>query len=232
MEKQPIGIIGAMSVEIDALLDQMKEKEQQAISSLIFYRGLLNDVDCVVAKCGPGKVNAAVCAQAMIMQYHPRLLINSGVAGGIAPQLAVGDFVIADFCIQHDCDTTALGDPPGLISGINLVKVPCNDKAASILKETAESIYGAAYIGTIATGDSFVNSSEKSQALYAQFGAAACEMEGGSIAHVCYMNNVPVAVLRAISDKGDDTSDIDYPTFVHMAAEKLQKLLAVALPKL
>lgn len=229
---KPIGIIGAMDVEIRMLLSQMTIEKEEEISSLRFYTGSIAGVLCVVSKCGPGKVNAAVCAQTMILRYAPRLVLNSGVAGGIAPELAIGDIVVANACVQHDSDTTALGDPPGFISGLELVKIPCDAHAAALLAKAGETVYGAAHTGVIATGDIFLNSKPRGEELHRLYGALACEMEGGSIAHVCYMNSVPAAVLRTISDKGDGDSDMDFPAFARMAAEKLQTLLLAALPSL
>ncbi|WP_099204930.1 5'-methylthioadenosine/adenosylhomocysteine nucleosidase [Scatolibacter rhodanostii] len=230
--QRPIGIIGAMNVEIEALLSQMEIENEEKIASLTFYIGKLNQTNCVISRCGPGKVNAAVCAQTMILKYNPRLVINSGVAGGIASDMEIGDFVIANSCVQHDCDTTALGDPPGLVSGINIINIPCDLEAAEKIKKAAQDIYGNAYMGVIATGDIFLNSREKTKELNHLYEAMACEMEGGSIAHVCYMNQIPAAVLRSISDKGDEDSNMDFPAFAKMAAEKMQKLLLAVIDKL
>ena len=107
--KGPIGVIGAMTVEVKGLIAQMENDRTQETAGLVFHRGLLGGVDCVVAKCGAGKVNSAVCAQVMITQYAPRLVINVGVAGGM--DVGIGDLVVASQCVQHDFDTTPLGEP-------------------------------------------------------------------------------------------------------------------------
>lgn len=232
MQKQPIGIIGAMRVEVESLLSHMQIKREEHISSQTFYIGTLQNVDCVIAQCGPGKVNAAICAQTMILKYNPRLVINSGVAGGIGKGLEIGDLVVAEDCVQHDCDTTALGDPPGWVSGINLVKIPCDKEIAEKIQAASHSIYEHTHIGTVVTGDIFLNDRKKAHELHDLYGAIACEMEGGSVAHVCYMNHVPVTVVRCLSDKGDDDANFDYPTFVKEAADKLQKLLLSAIQKI
>ncbi len=239
MAEKPIGIIGAMAAEVEALLAAMQEKKVEEFSGLAFHSGTLEGVACVVAECGPGKVNAAVCAQTMVLRYSPRLVINVGVAGGVGPQVHIGDLVVAAACVQYDFDTTAMGDPLGTLfirhaSGENedILLLPCCEEAAGLLLEEARSIYGGAHFGVICTGDVFVADAEKNQFLQEKFEAHAVEMEGGAIAQVCYMNSVPCAVLRAISDCANDDSPMDFPTFTKMAAEKTGKLLGAVLPKL
>ncbi len=239
MAEKPIGIIGAMAAEVEALLAAMQEKKVEEFSGLAFHSGTLEGVACVVAECGPGKVNAAVCAQTMVLRYSPRLVINVGVAGGVGPQVHIGDLVVAAACVQYDFDTTAMGDPLGTLfirhaSGENedILLLPCCEEAAGLLLEEARSIYGGAHFGVICTGDVFVADAEKNQFLQEKFEAHAVEMEGGAIAQVCYMNSVPCAVLRAISDCANDDSPMDFPAFTKMAAEKTGKLLGAVLPRL
>ena len=239
MAEKPIGIIGAMAAEVEALLAAMQEEKVEEFSGLAFHSGTLEGVACVVAECGPGKVNAAVCAQTMMLRYSPRLVINVGVAGGVGPQVHIGDLVVAAACVQYDFDTTAMGYPLGTLfirraSGENedILLLPCCEEAAGLLLEEARSIYGGAHFGVICTGDVFVADAEKNQFLQEKFEAHAVEMEGGAIAQVCYMNSVPCAVLRAISDCANDDSPMDFPTFTKMAAEKTGKLLGAVLPRL
>lgn len=237
MENQkPIGVIGAMTVEVKGLIARMENDEAREIAGLVFHRGRLDGVECVVAKCAPGKVNSAICAQIMIMEYAPRLVINVGVAGGVG--VGIGDLVVASQCVQHDCDSTTLGDPLGHISICRgedeeaFVMLDSDQNAASVLLNEARSIYGGAHLGVIATGDCFVADHAKSQWINEQFGAKAVEMEGASIAQACYMNGVPFAILRAISDNANDDSPADFPAFVQACAEKSARLLANALPRL
>ncbi len=235
-EQKPIGIIGAMAVEVEGLIAQMESPRRQESAGLAFYRGLLAGVDCVVAQCGPGKVNAALCAQSMLLGWAPRLVINTGVAGGVG--VHIGDLVVASALVQHDYDTTALGEPLGSLTlhrgGVHeeRVMLPSDQAAAAVLLKEAESIYGGAHLGVIATGDTFVAGREKNRWLMETFGAKAVEMEGASIAQACYMSGVPCAVLRAISDNANDDSPVDFPTFVKISAEKSARLLARALPRL
>ncbi len=228
-----IGIIGAMEIEISGLREQMENRQTEHISGIRFDWGTIHGVLCAVAVCGPGKVNAAVCAQAMIMRFHPRLLINSGVAGGIGKDVQIGDVVIATAVVQHDMDTSPLGDPVGLISGLNLVEIPAEERASQILADHAQKIYqGGVFRGIIATGDQFMADRNKIAAIAEQFHAMACEMEGGSIGQVCYMNKTPFTVLRAISDNGNDDAVLDYPKFAKEAADRSIALLSETLPLL
>lgn len=234
--QKPIGIIGAMTVEVTGLIAQMENDQVKEIAGLAFHRGMLDGVDCVVAKCGPGKVNSAVCAQIMMMEYSPRLVINVGVAGGVG--VDIGDLVVASQCVQHDYDTTPLGEPMSQLSICRgdreetFVMLNSDEAASAILLEEAEKIYGGAHLGVVATGDTFVADPAVSRRIHERFGAKAVEMEGASIAQACYMNGVPFAILRAISDNANDDSPADFPAFVRDCAEKSARLLAKALPRL
>lgn len=236
-KKAPIGIIGAMEVEVNSIIAKLAGDESATVAGLVFHSGELEGVPVVVAQCGPGKVNAAVCAQIMILNYSPRLVINTGVAGGVG--VKIGDLVAASACVQHDFDTTALGDKLGTLfirhketETENILEVPCDRGAAGTLLEEARGIYGGAHSGVIATGDIFVADKEKNRWLGEEFGAMAVEMEGGSIAQVCYMNGVPCAVLRAISDSANNDSPVDFPAFARETAEKSAQLLIRAVKKL
>ncbi len=234
--KSPIGIIGAMEVEVNSIIARLAGKESSGTAGLLFYTGELEGVPVVVAECGPGKVNSAVCAQIMILKYKPRLIINTGVAGGVG--VKIGDLVTAECCVQHDFDTTAIGDPLGTLfirregRSEDIMKLPCDPNASRVLMEEARDIYGGAHLGVIATGDIFVADKEKNRWLGEKFGAKAVEMEGGSIAQACYMNGVPCAVLRAISDSANDDSPVDFPAFARETAEKSAELLIRAVRKL
>ena len=217
MQNKPIGIIGAMQIEIDGLRAAMTEVETEQLSGVTFTKGKLCGVDVVCAVCGVGKVFAAIAAQTMILRYNPRALLNTGVAGGLAEGLVVGDVVVADGVVQHDMDTSPLGDPVGLLSGINVVKIPTDGHLRAALVKASEQVGLAPHVGTVATGDQFIASDAQKDRIRAQFGAAACEMEGGSIGHVSFVNGVPFAVLRAISDGGDG---MEFTEFVALAAER------------
>ena len=219
-----IGIIGAMDVEVNELVARLEDKSSETVSGITFYTGKLFGKSVVIAKCGIGKVFAATCAEAMIIKYSPRLIINSGVGGALAKDLSTGDIVIADKLCQHDMDTSPIGDPVGLISGINKIWFETDERAVSILKIAAESFAFNVKIGSIATGDRFVATKELKDEIVKNFGASACEMEGCAIAQVAFINNIPFVVVRAISDSADGEASMDYPTFLAIAAKNSTQL--------
>ena len=172
----------------------------------------------MVAKCGIGKVFAAICAQTMILEFHPSVIINSGVAGSLVSNLGVLNVAIAKNVVQHDMDTSPLGDPKGLISGINKVYIDANSNVAEDLLKSANIASCKGLCGTIATGDKFMSIHSEKNAINEEFGAIACEMEGGAIGQVCYVNKIPFGILRTISD--GDGAEMDYATFAKKAADQ------------
>ncbi|TQI68043.1 5'-methylthioadenosine/adenosylhomocysteine nucleosidase [Clostridium sp. KNHs216] len=228
-----IGIIGAMSVEVENLIAVMTDKSTQTVSSVVYYTGRIENIDCVVAKCGVGKVAAAVCTQTMILNYHPSAVINVGVAGGIGGNIHIGDIVVSSGLVQHDMDTTAIGDEKGLISGLNIVTIPASTRLVDLVVSTAKQIYGqGVHVGVIATGDQFISSGEKLREIARDFQASACEMEGGSIAQVCYINHVDFVVIRAISDNANEAANIDFAAFAISSAHKTAELITKILPSI
>ncbi len=227
-----IGIIGAMSVEIEGIQARIENKEVRTIGGNTFVSGKLCGRDVVAAQCGIGKVNAAICTQTMILTYAPELIINSGVGGSLNRSLTFGDIAIACNLVQHDADTSPLGDPVGLVSTVNKIYFDCDERAVRLIDEIVNAMEGVSgMIGTIASGDQFIASSAQKERIVQNFNAIACEMEGGAIAHVCDVAGVKCAVIRAISDNADDESHMDYGQFVQMAAKRsievLLKLLTV-----
>ena len=228
-----IGIIGAMQVEVEDLFEKMQDCKTETISGTTFYCGQLSGVPCVVAQSGIGKVAAAVCAQTMILRYAPDVILCEGVAGGIGPNVHIGDLVIATALVQHDMDTSALGDPVGYISGLGMVQIPVPQALANAIATFARDVYdGNLYQGIIATGDQFIADNQKLHEIADKFGAVACEMEGGAIAQTCCMAGVDCAVLRTISDNGDDGASVDFPSFATQVAHKNRDLLMQILPHL
>ncbi len=218
-----IGIIGAMDIEVDGLISLMSDKNEEKISGIKFVRGKIANKDIVIAKCGIGKVFAAICAQTMILRYSPSIIINSGVAGTLTEDLSVMDVAIADNVVQHDMDTSAIGDPKGLISGINVIYIEADDRIKNALKRACSSLNCNEKTGIIASGDKFVAEAAQKQDIKANFGAIACEMEGASIGHVCYVNKIPFGIIRAISD--GEGAEMDYMTFSQKAATQSIKIV-------
>lgn len=213
-----IGIIGAMRVEIETLKQNLEACRTETVGGMEFHTGKLSGVDAVLAVCGVGKVFAAMCAQTMILHFGVDAILNTGVAGTLTDALSVGDVAVAVDVVQHDMDTSPLGDPIGLISGLNMVKMPSDPELVNAVCAAIEATNGNYRTGTIASGDVFVASEPKKQYIRDTFGAIACEMEGASIGQVCTVNRIPFAVIRAISDGGNEDAHMDYPTFVQMAA--------------
>ena len=212
-----IGIIGAMEIEVEALRAAMTEATTETVSGIRFTSGVLDGCRVVAAVCGVGKVAAAMVAEAMILRFGVTHLLNTGVAGGLGEGLRVGDIVVADAVVQHDMDTTALGDPAGLISGLGIVKIPADPAFAAALQGAAAAAGFPPFVGTVASGDLFVAREEDKARIRESFGAIACEMEGAAIGQVAYTNGVPFAVLRAISDGGDG---MEFSAFVSLAAKR------------
>lgn len=222
-----IGIIGAMKIEVEITEASMTDKREEKIAGIRFVSGKLHGKDIVTAVCGIGKVAAAFCTQAMIMRYRPDCIINSGVAGSLSEKIGILDIVIADTLVEHDMDTSPIGDPRGMISGINIIDIPTDDRVRTLLLKSAESLTGCKVVtGKIASGDQFVSDEKTKKFIVDTFSASACEMEGAAIAHTCYCNKMPVGVVRAISDTADGSSEMDYSRFLPKAAAAAAEIIS------
>ena len=219
-----IGIIGAMDVEVENLKAKIKNKKTDIISGIEFVCGKIENKDVVVAKCGIGKVFASICAEAMILKFSPDVIINTGVAGTLTDKLSIGDVAISKSVCQHDMDTSPIGDPKGLLSGINIINIPADEKLIEVAEKVIKGQNISCEKGVIASGDQFIALKAQKDFIVSEFSAIACEMEGASIGHVCFVNNVKFLVLRAISDSADNSSFMDYPAFLKMASENSTKV--------
>ena len=220
-----IGIIGAMSVEVEALKAAMTDKISERVSGIDFVCGTLCGKRVVVAQCGIGKVFAAMAAQTMILRFAVDTIINTGVAGTLTDKLGIADVAVSSGCVQHDMDTSPIGDPVGLISGINIINIPADESLCAAVLGVAAELGMGCVSGVIASGDQFVSSADKKRYITENFGAVACEMEGAAIAQVCYVNGVRYVVIRAISDSADGSAHMDYGEFVKLAAANSARLL-------
>lgn len=214
-----IGIIGAMDVEVAALKSNIKNAVTTKIASIEFVCGTIENVMVCVAQCSPGKVNAALCTQIMIDKFQPDEIINIGVGCSLCEGVVIKNVVIATDVCEHDMNIMALGEPRGFINGLNTIKIPTDSVLSEALAQTAINCGEKIHRGTIASGDLFISSEKTKTKLNEKFGAICAEMEGGAIGHTCYANGVPFAVIRSISDGGDENSLIDYPTFKTIAAK-------------
>lgn len=226
-----IGIIGAMRIEVEKLCSMAENVKKEKVGGIEFNVGDLCGHQVIIAVCGVGKVFAAMCAQAMILNYSPDAIINTGVAGALASELRVGDVAVAENVVQHDMDTSPIGDPVGLISGINMVQIPADEKISSSLKKTAADLGMTCLSGTIASGDQFISDKAKKAYIKNTFSAIACEMEGAAIGQVCYVNGTPFGILRSISDNGDESAGMSYDKFIGVAVENSVKILTQFLNK-
>lgn len=218
-----IGIIGAMDIEVDYIKSIMKDVKIHSESGIEFFEGEIFGKKVVTARCGIGKVFAALCCQTMILKFRPDVIINTGVAGALTSGLSVLDVVVADKVCQHDMDTSPLGDPKGLISGINKVFFECDVPTSRLILQAVDSLGIKGVSGTVASGDVFVADKALKDNISSTFSAIACEMEGGAMGQVCFVNNVPFCCLRAISD--GDGAQMDYMTFSKAAADNACKIM-------
>ena len=214
-----LGIIAAMTIEADLIKASMTDTTAEEVSGITFVSGKLGKSEAVVAVCGIGKVFAAMCTQTMILRYEPDCIINTGVGGTLTDKLGIGDLAVSTAVVQHDMDTSPLGDPVGLISGINVIEMAADKAIAEKVCAICEAKEIRYYCGTIASGDQFIASREKKDWIVSTFNGIACEMEGASVGQVCYVNKVPFVILRAISDSADGGACEDYPTFAKNAAK-------------
>lgn len=224
-----IGIIGAMTIEVDKLRRQFSDVSDEYVGGKRFSTGTLCGVPVVVAKSGVGKVAAAACTQTMILRFSVKAIINTGIAGTICKELGIGDVAIASTVVQHDIYTSAIGDPVGWVSCLNMTHLAATtDLAAWITYEAVA--HGLKHrVGTIASGDQFLGNEQLKKWIHNTFDAITGDMEAGSIGQVCYMNKVGFAVLRVISDGG---SAAEYDTFSEQAAERSSQLVLGMLERL
>ena len=216
-----LGIIGAMAVEIATLKENMERMTVTTRAGMEFYEGKLEGLDAVVVQCGIGKVNAAMCAQILCDCFGVSHLVNTGIAGSLCAELDIADLVISKDAIHHDFDLRFWGRPIGQVPGMEVVAFPAEDEMIRRAYAAAEAINpGHTKIGRVASGDQFICSAEQKQKIIADTNAICAEMEGASIAHTAYRNGIPFVIIRAISDKADDSAQMDYPTFEALAAQR------------
>ncbi len=216
-----LGIIGAMTVEVALLKENMESMEVSTHAGMEFCSGKLNGLDAVVVQCGVGKVNAAMCAQILCSVFGVTHLVNTGIAGSLNADLDIGDLVVSRDAMYHDFDCVHFGYEMGKVPGMDVVAFPADENMMSLALTAAETVNpGHTKVGRVASGDLFVAQKEAKNAIIAKTGACCTEMEGASIAQTAYRNRVPFVILRAISDKADDSAEMDYPTFEAIAAQR------------
>lgn len=216
-----IGIIGAMELEVEELKRKMEVSRKVEKTSMEFLEGTLNGTPVVIVRSGIGKVNAALCAQILCDTFQVSHIINTGVAGSLKNEIDIGDIVISVDALHHDVDVRVFGYPLGEVPQIGCLAFPADkhlvELAVSSCKEVNPDIH--VYEGRIVSGDQFVSDKQVKENIIKNFQGFCVEMEGASIAHAAYLNKVPFVIIRAISDKADDSAEMDYPTFEKAAAK-------------
>lgn len=222
-----IGIIGAMDEEVSRLKEKMQVKRIENKAGMEFFEGDLSGKDVVIVRSGIGKVNAGICTQILVDDFHVEAVINTGVAGSLRNEINIGDIVLSSDTLQHDMDATGFGYDPGVIPRMdNSVFVADKELlsiAESVNKEVNPEI--ETFVGRVVSGDQFISDKEKKDYLIKQFSGYCTEMEGAAIAQACYVNKIPFLVIRAISDKADNSATMDYGEFEAKAIEHTVKLL-------
>jgi len=221
-----IGIIGAMEEEVEFLIKNMKFERKEVKAKMEFSLGIIHNKSVVVVTSGIGKVNAAVCAQILIDDFNVDCIINVGIAGGTVDNIYPGDVVIGDSLVQHDIDTSAFGDKLGQIPRLDTFDFKCDETLLKYAKEACNDIKGHNHFtGRIVSGDQFIANVDKIKWLNSEFKCLACEMEGGSIAQVCYLNETPFIVIRSISDNANNGAQMDYEKFKDIAVDNSTNIL-------
>jgi len=222
-----LGIIGAMDEEVAKIKEQMDNVKVMSKAAMDFYEGTLNGKEVVVVRSGIGKVNAAMCAQILVDTYEVEAVINTGIAGSLNAQIDIGDIVLSTDTLEHDMDAVAFGYPVGQIPRMDTLSFKADEKLRALAKKVCGEVVPevSVFEGRVVSGDQFVSDKGKKDWLVENFNGYCTEMEGAAIAHAAYLNGIPFLIIRAISDKADDSASMDYPTFEAQAIEHSVKLL-------
>ena len=229
-----IGIIGAMDEEVNNLKELITDVQVSTVASMDFYQGKLSGNDVVVVRSGIGKVNAAICAQILIDKFDVSVIINTGIAGSLNADINIGDIVLSKDALEHDMDATSFGYDLAVIPRMQESVFKGDEYLIDLTKKVCEENIKDinVFVGRVVTGDQFISDKNKKNWLVENFKGDCTEMEGAAIAHTAYLNNVPFLIIRAISDKADDSAQMDYPTFEAMAIQNSVKLLTSMVEKI
>lgn len=220
-----LGIIGAMELEVETLKQHMTEVETVRKAGMEFWQGRLHGCPVVVVRCGIGKVNAGMCAQILADCFDVTGIINTGIAGSLDAGLDIGDLVISTDAMYHDFDCRVFSYPMGQVPGLSVLAFPADPFLRARAEEACQALGIHNKSGRVASGDQFVSQKGQKIAIIENTHALCTEMEGAAIAHAAYLNSIPYVILRAISDKADDSAEMDYPTFEHQAALRCASLV-------
>lgn len=222
-----LGIIGAMDEEVLEIKNALKDVTVETAAGMEFYRGRVNGKEVVVVRSGIGKVNAAVCSQILVDKFGAEAIVNTGIAGSLKAEIDIGDIVLSSDSVQHDMDATGFGYPLGQIPRMETFAFPADRKLLELAEKCCRQVNPdiKTFVGRVVSGDQFISDKGKKQQLIDNFGGFCTEMEGAAIAQVCYLNHIGCLIIRAISDKADDSATVDYPAFEAKAIEHSVKLL-------
>lgn len=222
-----IGIIGAMEEEVAHLKEAMQVEKTVERAAMTFVKGKLDGKDVVVVRSGIGKVNAGICAQILADLFEVDTLINTGVAGSLDAAIDIGDIVISTDAVQHDMDVSALGDPVGQIPRMDTFAFPADERLVQLAVQANEEANPDihTFTGRVVSGDQFVSDGSVKERLVTQFQAKCTEMEGAAIAQAAYLNKISCVIIRAISDKADNSSTMDYAAFEKQAITHTVRLV-------
>ena len=214
-----IGTTGAMEEEVTALRGKLENVKMLRKASMDFYSGTLNGVEAVIVRSGIGKVNAGICTQILADVYQVDAVINTGIAGSLKAEIDIGDIVVSSDALQHDMDATGFGYEPGVIPRMETscfaADTELMEKAKAACEEAVPEI--RVFSGRVVSGDQFISDKGVKERITRQFGGMCTEMEGAAIAQAAYLNGIPFVIIRAISDKADDSATVDYPAFERQA---------------
>ncbi|NLL78476.1 MAG: 5'-methylthioadenosine/adenosylhomocysteine nucleosidase [Clostridiales bacterium] len=229
-----IGIIGAMELEVEALKSKMTIHRRIRKASMEFLEGILNNTDVVIVQSGIGKVNAGICAQILCDIFQVTHIINTGVAGSLRAEINIGDIVLSTDAVHHDMDVTVFGYKLGEVPQIGCQAFPADKGLLNLAATTCAKVNPDIQVfeGRIASGDQFISDKAVKERIISNFGGYCTEMEGASIAQAAYLNQIPFLIIRAISDKADDSAEMDYPAFERAAAAHSAKLVEAMLPEI
>lgn len=216
-----IGIIGAMDLEVDQLKEEMSVKNITKKANMDFYEGTLNGAEVVIVRCGIGKVNAALCVQILADVFEVTHVINTGIAGSLNAKLDIGDILVSKDAVHHDFDLRIFNYRLGEVPQMGFREFKADEKMCELAYDCCRKVNPDINVltGRVVSGDQFISSKEVKNHLITEFAGDCTEMEGASIAHGAYLNGLPFVIIRAISDKADDSAEMDYPTFEKAAAK-------------
>lgn len=222
-----LGIIGAMDEEVSKIKSQMDDVKVETLAAMDFYEGSIYGYPVVVVRSGIGKVNAAMCTQILALKYKVDAIINTGIAGSLNADINIGDIVLSTDTLEHDMDAVAFGYPVGQIPRMDTLSFAADERLRKLAKEVCEKVNPdiSVFEGRVVSGDQFISNKEKKEWLISTFDGLCTEMEGAAIGHAAFLNGIPFLVIRAISDKADDSASVDYPAFEAKAIEHSVRLL-------